>query len=467
LTAGVVRTYDNLDRLTSETTSTGSVAYTYDAAGRRTAMTVSGQTGATYSYDDADRLTSITQGSAVVQFGYDDANRRDTLTLPNGITTSYSYDDASQLTSIAYALGASSVGDLNYSYDRAGRRTAVTGSLARTELPGPTSSTAYDAANRLTEWNGAALSYDDNGNLLSDGARTYIWDARNRLVGISGAVSAAFTYDAVGRRLSKIVNGANLEFVYDGLNPVQERSGGAAVANLMTGSGIDEFFRRTDAAGARDFLTDALGSTLALTDTAGAIRTSYAYDPYGNVAMTADPSTNSYQYTGRENDGTGLYYYRARFYSPELKRFISEDPIGIDGGLNFYQYVAGDPVNFNDPLGLVLIGTIGPAMGLSLEESAQISGVGNAAMGVVAAGAPVVAMCTIAAAVGANAAANLTAQQLRDLAVAGLIAASKNPTIANKAPSLPTQSPPAVQRLLEQIKKQSKTQSPGATQKLP
>jgi RHS repeat-associated protein len=62
---------------------------------------------------------------------------------------------------------------------------------------------------------------------------------------------------------------------------------------------------------------------------------------------------NALQYTGRENDGTGLYYYRARYYDPGLKRFISEDPIGTTAGLNFYSYVEGNPISFSDPTGLI------------------------------------------------------------------------------------------------------------------
>ena len=61
---------------------------------------------------------------------------------------------------------------------------------------------------------------------------------------------------------------------------------------------------------------------------------------------------NSLQYTGRENDGTGLYYYRARYYDPLLKQWVSEDPIGLAGGINQRAYVGGNPISFNDPRGL-------------------------------------------------------------------------------------------------------------------
>ena len=74
------------------------------------------------------------------------------------------------------------------------------------------------------------------------------------------------------------------------------------------------------------------------------------YEPYGEVTSTGT-SDNSYQYTGRENDGNGLYYYRARYYSQSLKRFISEDPMGLAAGLNSYSYVHDDPLNRFDPMG--------------------------------------------------------------------------------------------------------------------
>jgi RHS repeat-associated protein len=101
------------------------------------------------------------------------------------------------------------------------------------------------------------------------------------------------------------------------------------------------------------YLTDALGSVIRLNNEAGAKVVDYTYEPYGKT--TADAvNDNPIQYTGRENDGaTGFYYYRARYYSPLYQRFISEDPIGLAGGINKYAYVEGDPVLFSDPMGLV------------------------------------------------------------------------------------------------------------------
>jgi RHS repeat-associated protein len=88
-----------------------------------------------------------------------------------------------------------------------------------------------------------------------------------------------------------------------------------------------------------------------LTDSTGAIQTQYSYEPFGATTETGATSSNWYQFTGRANDGTGLYYYRARYYSPRFQRFISEDPIGFNGGINEYAYALDSPTNYTDPGG--------------------------------------------------------------------------------------------------------------------
>lgn len=145
--------------------------------------------------------------------------------------------------------------------------------------------------------------------------------------------------------------------MYDELNPVQEKNGGTVTANLLTGLGIDEFFTRTDGVGSRALLPDALGSTVALGDGTGALQTQYTYEPFGFVSQTGSASTSSYKYTAREDDGTGLSYYRARYYSPRMGRFVSEDPIGFLGrDVNLYGYVRNNPVLLRDPMGLLTLG---------------------------------------------------------------------------------------------------------------
>ncbi len=343
--------YDNLNRLTSKTTPQGTISYTYDAAGRRTSMTVAGQTTVNYTYDNANRLTQISQGSATVTIAYDNANRRTSLTMPNSVITEYTYDAASQLTALVYKYGANTLGNLTYSYDTAGRRTAMGGSYARTGLPQAVTSASYNAANQQTAFAGQSLTYDLNGNLTSDGTNTYTWNARNQLALISGSTTASFSYDAFGRRVTRTLNATTTTYFYDGHNIVQELSGTTPVANLLNG-GIDEVFSRSESTGTLAPFVDGLGSTIGLSNSSGAVQTQYTYEPFGKTSASGTASTNPSQFTGRENDGTGVYYYRARYYSPSLQRFVSEDPIGLLGGINLYAYVDNDPIRYRDPYGL-------------------------------------------------------------------------------------------------------------------
>jgi RHS repeat-associated protein len=337
--------FDGLDRLTSETTPQGSVAYQYDNDSNLKIATVTGQAAVNYYYDNANRPYKVTQGSTNTLVGYDNANRRNSLTLPNGIVLTYGYDNDSRINSMSYQLGTTLVGSLTYQYDAAGRRTQVGGSLAATGFPSPVSSATYDTANELTNWNGTTITPDANGNILNDGVAAYTWNGRNQLISRG---STSFQYDSYGRRT---LNAGGNNLLYEGWNAGQELSGTTVLANRILG-GIDESFNRTDSTGAHSPITDALGSVVALTNSSGNTTAQYGYDPFGNTTSSGGTSTSVSQYTGRENDGNGLYFYRARYYSPQFGRFISEDPIGFAGGINVYAYVGNSPTNWSDPFGL-------------------------------------------------------------------------------------------------------------------
>jgi YD repeat-containing protein len=223
----------------------------------------------------------------------------------------------SELTSLTYKQGTTTLGDLTYTYDLAGNRIKTGGTFARSNIPPVLTTTSYNANNQQLTFGTMTETYDLNGNLATTTdtgvTTTYTWNARNQLTGISRTgLTASFTYDSFGRRTGKTINGTTTNFLYDGLNPVQEKNGATVTANLLTGLGIDEFFTRTDGLGARSLLPDVLGSTVALGDGTGTLQTQYTYEPFGFVSQTGATSTNSYKYTGREDDGTGLYYYRAR-----------------------------------------------------------------------------------------------------------------------------------------------------------
>jgi YD repeat-containing protein len=335
-----------LNRIASETTPSGTVSYTYDDDGRRLTMTVPGEPVVNYTWDDAGRLTKVSRSiSGTVKdftFAYDNGGRRTTFQVPlyksqgkwKYLKSTYGYDIADHLTSLLHQNPTATVESLTYTYDSNGNRKSFGRTAAQT-LSQAVSNTSYDAANEMLAFNSKTLAYDLNGNLQtrtdSCGTTTYTWDARNRLTAISGykpdcsALTASFSYDALNRRTSKTINGTVTSFVYDGWDIVQETKAGVKT-NYVRTLNIDEPLARTNSTATRYYLQDALGSVLALTDESGVVKTTYVYDAYGNVTTSGETSDNPFQFTGRENDGTGLLFYRARYYSPEMQRFVGLTP---------------------------------------------------------------------------------------------------------------------------------------------
>nr|MBV6628517.1 RHS repeat-associated core domain-containing protein [Oceanococcus sp. HetDA_MAG_MS8] len=326
-----------------EVTPQGEVRYEYDAANRRTAMELGNGARWEYGYDPAGRLLSVSHPQGAVSYAYDAAGRMTTVNRPNQVIASYSYDAANQITRITYSRAGMEIGDLSYSYDAAGRRISQGGSLARLGASGEDFDATYDAANRLITFNGQPLSYDPNGNLLSGLGQSYVWDARDQL---SQTADLSFAYDALGRRTQRSDATATTGYLHDGANPIQVDQ-----TLMLSGLGLDAFAAEITPSGTQTYIRDALGSVLAMVDDTGATTGENRYSAYGQTTTTGEAS--QFAYTGREKDAADLYYYRARYYSPVLSRFLSEDPIGLRGGSNVYGYVSGDPISFNDPLGLV------------------------------------------------------------------------------------------------------------------
>jgi len=368
LSGDILIQYDQLDRPVQVTTDQGTVGYDYDALGRRTKMTVNGGDEVAYGYDKASRIVSIAFRGKTASFSYDAAGRLTNKTLPNGMVQGFEYDAAGRLLSITFKKAdGTQVETIAYAYDANGNRTEKR--LGGDSLRETGFDATYDEANRLTRLTlnpGAAgektyeLLYDAAGNLtsrtnLADAAdrTTYTWDARGKLAGLAGpGYAASFQYDALGRRIGKTVNGSTVGYLYDGAQAIAELNGNAVSAAYHPGIGIDEVLARHTAAGQRTLLQDALNSVVAQAKDDQTMANWYAYSPYGESQSLGDGEGNPLQYTGRENDGTGLYYYRARYYDPVLKRFVSEDPIGLAGGANVYTYVGGDPISLVDPFGL-------------------------------------------------------------------------------------------------------------------
>jgi RHS repeat-associated protein len=177
-------------------------------------------------------------------------------------------------------------------------------------------------------------------------------------------IVAEYHYDALGRRIEKVVNGVSTRYIYDNEDIVVEVDGtGTAQAFYLHGPGIDEplFVARFGAGGGTSvFHADGLGSITTLTNPSGATVRSYTYDSFGRIVAQTGTVTNPYTYTSRELDPeSGLFYYRARYYDSSTGRFLREDPVG---GLlqrplllNPYAYVGSNPINNVDPDGQVLL----------------------------------------------------------------------------------------------------------------
>ncbi|GGV97743.1 hypothetical protein GCM10015535_69650 [Streptomyces gelaticus] len=310
----------------------GTVSYDYDAADRRKTMSAGGQT-TVYGFDKSSILTSVVSGTQEVGFGLDAVGREKTATMPGGIARTTGYDKTGTIKSITYAQGASSIGDLNYTRDERGLQTGLTGTLANVALPAAEDGTVFGKDNRITTYGGRSFTYDADGQLKTDGIRDSTWNARGQLSGLTKAgQSSSFGYDALGTRSTRTVGGTTNKFLTDGSNPlVEQDSSGDTTATVAT-SGLDQFLTRTENGTTQIYLTDALGSVIGLANSDGTIATKYAYDPNGQPTVSGAASSNPYTFTGRENDGTGLLYYRDRYYDPETGRFISQDPIGQAGG---------------------------------------------------------------------------------------------------------------------------------------
>ncbi|MFC1770140.1 RHS repeat-associated core domain-containing protein [Nitrospirota bacterium] len=207
------------------------------------------------------------------------------------------------------------------------------------------------------------ITYSANGNLTRFGDTTYTWNHSNRLVAVNTTTSySTYTYDALNRRTSKTVDGVRTDYVYDGLDVVLELINNTPSAYYVRTRNIDQPLARVElnpdgtVERVGYYHADVQGSIIAVTDEDGAVIERYAYSPFGVTDIVLDDAEfdNPYYFTGKPWDvEAGLMYFNARYYSPEMGRFISVDPIGFEGGdWNLYRYTGNNPINFTDPLGL-------------------------------------------------------------------------------------------------------------------
>jgi len=208
-----------------------------------------------------------------------------------------------------------------------------------------------------TSFHIANYTYDANGNTLSDASgKTYTWDFENRLTQavVPGTGTTSFRYDPFGRRIQKSGPLGTTNYLYDGANSIEDvDQSGNVLARYTRATNIDEPLSEFRSGATSYYEQDGLGSVVSLTNSSGAVAQTYTYDSYGKITAFTGTITNPFQYTAREFDPeTNIYYYRSRYYDQTGGRFLGEDPLRFEGGINFYSYVRNDPNDLTDPLGL-------------------------------------------------------------------------------------------------------------------
>jgi RHS repeat-associated protein len=216
---------------------------------------------------------------------------------------------------------------------------------------------SYNPSNELTSNSSGSYAYDANGNTLSDpSGKSYSWDFENRLTQavVPGTGTTTFKYDPFGRRIQKSGPLGTTNYLYDGFQLVQEvDQSGNILSRYTQDRAIDEPLAQLSAGTTSYYQRDGINSISSLSNPAGAIANTYTFDSFGKLTASTGTATNPFQYTGREFDAeTGIYNYLARYYDPSVGRFLSEDPIQFDGGVDFYAYVLNNPINYMDPSGL-------------------------------------------------------------------------------------------------------------------
>lgn len=402
----VKREYDALNRITKYTDTFGkSICYEYDSVGNLTRLVYPDNTSVVYAYDVNNNLVSVTDwANRVTTYTYDSNNRVVGVVKPDGSTTTtvydskqrvtstvertvsgtvitgfeYTYDSLSRIvdekhladnTKICYAYDSLNrvtkrqiislecdcvISEENYTYDAAGNITDA-----------PNSCFQYDTNNRLTVFNGDTVSYDMDGNMLSNGTTEFEYDSANRLI---KAGNHAYTYNAEDVRIRNLCSDADTTYTYDTnckLSQLLTKITNGVTTKYVYGLGLIG----EDKEGCfKTYHFDYRGSTVAITDINGNITDTFKYDTYGKVTARTGSNFVIFGYNGRDGvvtDKNGLIYMRARYYSPEMRRFINADiihgEISDSTSLNRYSYVNGNPVSFVDPFGLAAEERVGTA----------------------------------------------------------------------------------------------------------
>ncbi len=423
-TQRVAYSYDpGVGRTTSETwwekygvTSGFTTGYEYDASGNRTAIVWSDGFKATYAYDTGNRLTQVgwirpgVGSGTYATYTPDPQGMLGLATFANGSTMTVSHKDSGDVYRAVYAWPGATSSTFTYGYDASHLQNYENTSVnAYGWLPTANSTMTYSgisgqSVGLYNEYGQVTINstpttfiYDTRSNMSSNGSMVFTYDYENRMERVTnllGAEIVKYDYDPVGRRSVKaLTGGAKTAFIHAGGMEIADvdTSTGAIVRRYIPGGGADAWVAFVDeqASGAIKYVhQDKHNSVIALSNSAGAVATAdqFSYDPYGQSSSST--AGFPFRYTGQRLDPeTGLYYYRERYYDPKNGRFMQNDPIGVDGGLNLFAYTTNDPLNHRDSQGLAETGNCAivpegtlncagdPNAGQQTEEEAKREGV--------------------------------------------------------------------------------------------
>ena len=335
------------------------ITSTFDDGGREETRTFGNNLVATNAYNLDNTLASRTvAGKAALSFSYDyDANKNVEGESTGGALANFAwtagFDDGDRVTSWNRNNGDNQ----SWNLDTIGNWDSTTGLYKGASF---NETRAHNDVHELTDINGSTLSYDSKGNPISiPGAplssAALTWDIDNHLASyIKDSITTTFTYDALGRRLEKLNPTKNTLFISASQQVIEEYesvgAGSYALARSYTyGSYIDDVLAKVETVNTPTVLyyhSDRQFNVRGLTDSSGNIKELYTYTPYGKqcvldsfgTVITSSSFNNNYGFTGRYLDNeTGLWYFRARYFSDELGRFISRDPLGYVDGMSLYN----------------------------------------------------------------------------------------------------------------------------------
>ncbi len=399
-----VYVYDSRNRLSSETKTVDGAEYTtsyaYDAVSHLISTIYPDGTVVEQNYDDVGRVTSV-NGYATYFW-----NETQLLQIQyaNGVITDYDYDTRGRPTHIDTEMNGNDLLNLTYAYDSVGNVLQMknTEIVSGQQITKEQWDYKYDSLNRLltaagdpsgqnyslnyqydsmgnrTQLNDTAYTYNEMNELISsesanetwtftydeygnctgksNGVKTfeYLYDFENRLtaVKVDGQVTEEYTYDSDGNRIKKIDANSERVYIYSGANILYEVNKTTQMDAVYVYGPTGRIAKKVNDM-KEYYHTDQLGSTKLVTSENGAVTEEIQYEPFGEQINVSE---ERYTYNGKERDETGLYYYGARYYDPQIGRFLTRDPLPGDllspQTLNSYVYCLNNPLRYVDSQGM-------------------------------------------------------------------------------------------------------------------